>query len=129
MSVFFNQRCYGADDFFIYALPEFIQESAKNGSVISGFGAIELDGSLQFIDLRYLVTLDSVASEAVKSLYLGPTSCGIEVPVFTAESFFYDMWEFDAELFQLGFAGVMSVFATGLGVGLIISQVRKLRRA
>lgn len=35
---------------------------------------------------------------------------------------------FDPELFQVGFMGTLSMFSVGFGVGLIISQIRKLRR-
>lgn len=35
---------------------------------------------------------------------------------------------FDPELFQIGFIGTLTLFAIGFGVGLIISQLRKLKR-
>ena len=35
---------------------------------------------------------------------------------------------FSPELFQLGFLGTVLLFATGFGVGLIIAQLRKLKR-
>jgi hypothetical protein len=35
---------------------------------------------------------------------------------------------FDPALFRIGFLGTLSMFAVGFGVGLIISQLRKLKR-
>ena len=35
---------------------------------------------------------------------------------------------FSTELFQVGFAGTLTLFAIGFGVGLVISQLRKLKR-
>ncbi len=35
---------------------------------------------------------------------------------------------FSPELFRIGFLGMLSMFAVGFGVGLIISQLRKLKR-
>ncbi|MWV13746.1 hypothetical protein F3I62_16725 [Pseudomonas sp. R-28-1W-6] len=35
---------------------------------------------------------------------------------------------FSAELFQIGFGGTLTLFAIGFGVGLVISQLRKLKR-
>lgn len=35
---------------------------------------------------------------------------------------------FDPELFQIGFVGTLTLFAIGFGVGLIIAQLRKLKR-
>lgn len=34
---------------------------------------------------------------------------------------------FSEELFQIGFGGTLTLFALGFGIGLIISQIRKLR--
>lgn len=35
---------------------------------------------------------------------------------------------FSADLFQIGFIGTLSMFAVGFGIGLVISQLRKLKR-
>lgn len=35
---------------------------------------------------------------------------------------------FSTELFQVGFVGTLMLFAIGFGVGLVISQLRKLKR-
>lgn len=35
---------------------------------------------------------------------------------------------FDPELFQIGFIGTLTLFAIGFGVGLVISQLRKIKR-
>lgn len=36
---------------------------------------------------------------------------------------------FDADVAQVGFIGVISLFVAGLTVGMIVNQVRQLRRA
>lgn len=35
---------------------------------------------------------------------------------------------FSTELFQVGFGGTLTLFAIGFGVGLVISQLRKMKR-
>ncbi|WP_339487823.1 hypothetical protein [Pseudomonas sp. EL_65y_Pfl2_R95] len=35
---------------------------------------------------------------------------------------------FSPELFRIGFLGTLSLFVAGFGVGLVISQLRKLKR-
>ncbi|NQD92914.1 hypothetical protein HP532_09660 [Pseudomonas sp. CrR25] len=35
---------------------------------------------------------------------------------------------FSSELFRIGFLGTLSLFAVGFGIGLVISQLRKLKR-
>lgn len=35
---------------------------------------------------------------------------------------------FSEDLFRIGFIGTLSCFAVGFGIGLVISQVRKLKR-
>ncbi|HZX32362.1 MAG TPA: hypothetical protein VFF03_13505 [Rhodocyclaceae bacterium] len=60
-----------------------------------------------------------------------PSACPGPVVLSASE---YTNWQalltafgFDASLFGLAFGGGLVVFVTGLGIGLAVSQVRKLR--
>lgn len=63
----------------------------------------------------------SCSSEQYVETYLFSTAESAELNLISTGGL-------DVEAFSLFFVGTLLVFATGLGVGLILSQIRKVRR-
>lgn len=56
-----------------------------------------------------------------------PCSSADQQIVASQTEFKQDTWTYDSELMKVGFLGAVSCWGTGLGVGLVISMIRKTR--